>query len=127
MASNRPYDFDDERSPSSPRFSPKHFGLLRPLLALVLICAIVYGGYFWFVRRIVVGPDEVLVLLRKDAGKSLPGDQVIIPRPPKSDSPDFAAWDEKYGDCNGIVEQVYQAGTYFGFSPWDYERDVIKL
>lgn len=99
----------------------------RALLGLVLTCAILYGGYFWFVRRIVVESDEVLVLMRKDAGKTLPGDQVIIPRPPKPDAPEHAKWHETYGDCNGIVEQVYQAGTYFAFSPWDYERDVIKL
>ena len=128
MATNRPSDFDGVRPASDserPRFN--NFATIRTLVALLLIGAFVYGAYFWMFRRIVVGSDEVLVLLRKDGGRSLPGDQVIIPHPPKSDSPDYAKWKETFGDCNGIIEQVYQAGTYFGFSPWDYERDVIKI
>lgn len=128
MAINGPSDFDADRSPPvSNRFRSSNVGRIGALIALVLIGAFVYGAYLWMFRRIVVGPDEVLVLLRKDGGKSLPGDQVIIPRPPKSDSPDYAKWKETYGDCNGIVEQVYLPGTYFGFSPWDYEREVIDI
>ena len=125
-------EYDAIRPPPIPpriggMFSGGRFGGIRALVALALVCAIVYGGYFWFVRRIVVDDGEVLVLLRKDGSKSLPGDQVIIPRPPKSDSPDYAKWQETYGDCNGIVEQVYLPGTYFGFSPWDYEREVVNV
>src|SRR4051812_320270 len=128
----RASDFDNSRPPQVPPREPRgdsfsNFATLRRLIALVLIGILVYGIYFWFFRRIVVGPDEVLVLLRKDGGKSLPDDQIVIPRPPKSDSPDYAKWKERYGDCNGIVEQVYQAGVYFGFSPWDYEREVVDI
>ncbi|MBC8106698.1 MAG: hypothetical protein H7Z14_08930 [Anaerolineae bacterium] len=128
----RASDFDNSRPPPIPPrgsrgFSPANFASVRGIVALVLIGAIVYGGYFWFVRRIVVGPDEVLVLLRKDASKSLPGNKIIVPRPPPSDSAKHDEWKKEYGDCNGIIEQVYLPGTYFGFSPWDYEREVINI
>ncbi len=34
----------------------------------------------------------------------------------------YDAWEREYGDCNGILEQVYPEGTYFNFSPFDYDR-----
>lgn len=101
----------------------------RLLAGLLLAVVVVYGMYFWFVRRIVVPRDHVLVLLKKDGGQSLPGDQIVVPRPPTTDasSQAYKDWEAKYGDCNGILEQVYPEGTYFGFSPFDYERDVVKI
>jgi hypothetical protein len=104
-----------------------HGGLWSRLVAAILVWAIGYGFYFWEVRRVVVGPGEVLVLVKKNGSSSLPGDQIIVPRPPdqQKDPAAFAQWDKQYGDCNGILEQVYAEGTYFGFSPFDYEREVI--
>lgn len=103
--------------------------LIPGLLGLVLAIVIIYGGYYWFVRRIVVGPGEVLVLIKKDGSKSLPGDQIILPRAPdvKTDPAAFADWDNRYGDCNGILEQVQPEGVYFKYSPFDYEREVLAL
>jgi hypothetical protein len=77
----------------------------------------------------VVGPNQVLVLLRKDGTRSLPTDEVIVPRPAGSEAePEkFQKWKERYGDCNGIIEQVYLPGTYFGFSPFDYERYILPV
>ena len=46
--------------------------LVKVLLALLVI----YGAYFWLIRRVVVGPNEVLVLLKKNGSRSLPGDQI---------------------------------------------------
>jgi len=43
-------------------------------LSLALILTLLYGGGFWFIRRVVVAPNEVLVLLKKDGSRSLPGD-----------------------------------------------------
>lgn len=107
-------------SPKDP--SPKAPGIL----AIILIIALIYGGYFWFVRRVVVPPGNVLVLLKKNGTVSLPGNQVVIPRAPDPKNADaFKAWQEKYGDCNGILEAVYPEGTYFSFSPFDYEREVL--
>jgi regulator of protease activity HflC (stomatin/prohibitin superfamily) len=101
-------------------------GAAPTLVAFVMMLIIVYLGYFWFVRRIVVGPGQVMVVMRKDAGRSLPADQIIIPRAPDpKDTSAFEQWNQKYGDCNGILEQVYPEGTYFGFSPFDYEREVV--
>jgi regulator of protease activity HflC (stomatin/prohibitin superfamily) len=59
----------------------------------------------------------------------LPGDQIIIPRAPDKtkDPSGYAAWEKQYGDCNGILEQVHLPGTYFSFSPFDYERRIEKM
>jgi regulator of protease activity HflC (stomatin/prohibitin superfamily) len=106
----------------------QNVSLGHTLLSLLLVAAILYGGYFWFVRRVVVGPDEVLVVLKKDGSRSLEGDQIIIPRPPDpKDASASAAWEQAYGDVNGILEAVYPPGTYFKFSPFDYERAVINI
>jgi regulator of protease activity HflC (stomatin/prohibitin superfamily) len=99
----------------------------RKLVALGLILGIGYVLYFWEVRRVVVDQGHVLVVLKKNGSRSLKGDQIIIPHPPKEGSPEYAAWQKEYGDCNGILEQVYPEGTYFAFSPFDYERYLIKL
>jgi regulator of protease activity HflC (stomatin/prohibitin superfamily) len=106
------------------------FGSFRPrgwifLAQLALALLVIYGAYYWFVRRVVVEPDHVLVLVKKDGDRSLPGDQLIIPdRKTYPGGPD--AWDKLYGDANGIHEGVYLTGTYF-FSPFDVERTTHKI
>ena len=107
---------------------PPGFGRGRLIVVLAVAAIALYGSYFWLIRRVVVHQGQVLVLIRKDASLSLPGDQVIIPRPPDSkDSAAYEQWEKTYGDCNGILEQVYSEGVYFGFSPWDYERQVFDI
>src|SRR5437016_4516702 len=64
------------------RFPWQHIAPGPALVSLALVLAILYGGYLWFIRRVVVEPNEVLVLLKKDGNRSLEGDQIIIPRPP---------------------------------------------
>src|SRR5688572_6952943 len=54
--------FDDDDGPRR-SFDLK---LIPILFAALIAIGIVYGGYFWFVRRVVVGPGEVLVLMKKD-------------------------------------------------------------
>ncbi|MBI3329822.1 MAG: hypothetical protein HYZ81_24335 [Nitrospinae bacterium] len=106
----------------------QNFSLGPALVALLLVAAVFYGGYFWFVRRVVVGPDEVLVLMKKDGSRSLEGDQIVIPRPPDPKDPTaYAAWEHTYADVNGILEAVFPPGTYFKFSPFDYEREVMNI
>jgi len=102
--------------------------VFRAIVGIVIAAAVLYGGYFWMLRRIVVGPGQVLVLLKKDGSHSLPGNQIIVPRPPDehADPDGYQKWQQQYGDCNGILEQVYLPGTYFGFSPFDYEREVTS-
>ena len=97
------------------------FLLVKVLLALLVI----YGAYFWLIRRVVVDPDKVLVLMKKDGDRSLDGDQVVIPDS-KSYPGGRDAWEKAYGDVNGIQEGVYLTGTYF-FSPFDYERTVEPI
>jgi regulator of protease activity HflC (stomatin/prohibitin superfamily) len=97
------------------------FLLIKVALALLVI----YGAYYWLVRRVVVDPDQVLVLMKKDGGRSLPGDQIVIPDP-KTYPGGAEAWEKAYGGANGILEAVYLTGSYF-FSPFDYERSVEKI
>ena len=117
--------FDDD---DGPRWS-SNLKLIPILFAALIAIGIVYGGYFWFVRRVVVGPGEVLVLMKKDGSRSLPGDQIVIPRAPdqKTDPAGYAEWEKQYGDVNGILEDVQPEGTYFKYSPFDYEREVVPL
>src|SRR5579864_2343058 len=82
----------------------------RNIVAFILALLFIYGAYFWFIRRVVVHQGQVLVLLKKNGARSLSGDQVIIPRPP-TDPSARAQWEKTYGDCNGILEQVYLEGT----------------
>jgi len=114
-------------APLSPQ--GRSFSRTSILVLLALGIGLVYLFYFWTIRRVVVGPSEVLVLLKKNGSKSLPDDQIVVPRPPdrEKDADAYAKWEEQYGDCNGILEQVYPPGTYFNFSPFDYERTVIDL
>src|SRR5687768_1668314 len=126
-----------QTAPSGGSPPPRHGGPqpppLRPgrsywkqLAIVVAGLAVIYAGYFWLVRRYVVADSEVLVLLRKDAGRSLPGDQIVIPA--KAGYPDGdEAWEAAYGDVNGILESVYLTGTYFGFSPFDFERETYPI
>jgi regulator of protease activity HflC (stomatin/prohibitin superfamily) len=105
---------------------------IQKIVSVVLVLAVGYGLYVWEVCREVVEPNHVLVLMKKNGSKSLPDNNVIIPRPPSDTSdPQYAAklkeWNDKYADCNGILEQVYPEGTYFQFSPFDYEREVISI
>ena len=120
---------DGPPPPRPPRIPGRLPSKTQVIATLVLAAGILYAGYFWLIRRVVVGPNEVLVLMRKDASRSLPDDQIIIPRTPDAQKEPAAydKWEKTYGDCNGIIEEVYPAGTYFKFSPFDYERFVIDV
>jgi regulator of protease activity HflC (stomatin/prohibitin superfamily) len=119
---------DGSTPPSARRPLPRP-GLVRVLIIGLLAFCVIYAAYFWLIRRVVVGADEVMILIKKDGSRSLPGDQIIIPRPPDpaTNAEAYAAWEKDYGDCNGILEQVYLPGTYFGFSPVDYERMIVPI
>lgn len=119
----------DDAIPPPPKIPGRGPGKAQVIATLVLGVIVVYGGYFWMIRRVSVGRDEVMVLMRKNGTKSLPEGQIIIPRMPDAtkDAKAYEAWKQTYGDCNGIQEDVYPAGTYFKFSPFDYERFVIDV
>jgi len=101
-------------------------GIFGSLATLALAAAVAYGGYLWFVKRVVVPQGNVLVLLKKDGSRSLPGDQVVVPAAPDAtkDPAGYDKWAQEFADVNGILEQVYQEGTYFAFSPFDFEREL---
>ncbi len=121
--------FNRSRPPGDPTVAAPgsrypRFG--SPWLVLIAAAVVIYLGYFWFERRVVVGADDVLVLMRKHGTRSVAGDQVIIPN--AATYPGGAdAWKKEFGDANGILEGVYLTGTYFGFSPFDYERQVVPV
>ena len=46
---------------------------------------------------------------------------------PQTDPDRYADWKKRYDGCNGIMEETYPAGTYFKFSPFDYEREIIDV
>lgn len=120
----------DQPHRTTPPPIPRRYGQFswtRTLIALGVALVGVYLLYLWFIVRVVVSEGEVLVLMRKDGSRSLPGDQVVIPKAPDPGSPQYAQWEKEYGDCNGILEEVKKSGTYFGFSPFDYERTVEKM
>lgn len=98
-------------------------------LVFGLIAVLVYAIYFWEFRRIVVPPDHVLVVMKKWGTKSLPGDQIIIPRAPDraKDPAGYDKWEQQWKDYNGIYEHVYSEGVYFGFGPFDYERYILPV
>lgn len=116
---------DDFRGRGKPPTPPQR-ALVPTLVGLVLSLLIIYMGYFWFIKRIVVNSGQVLIVLKKHGTRSLPDDQIVIPKAPdRNTNPDaYAAWDRQYGECNGILEEVFTEGTYFNFSPFDYEREV---
>jgi regulator of protease activity HflC (stomatin/prohibitin superfamily) len=122
-------DSDDETMPGRRGVPGGSFGMLPSLLMLIVAALVVYLAYFWFVRRVSVDSGHVLVVMKKYGGRSLDGDQVVIPRPPnqKSEPAGYAEWEKKYRDVNGIMEQVYLPGVYFGFSPFDYERTTVGM
>ncbi|MFO0974623.1 MAG: SPFH domain-containing protein [Phycisphaerae bacterium] len=98
-------------------------------LLLVVLAGLVYGGWWWFVERVEVGPNALLVLVNK-TGRELPdsaGDQVVLyPELVKA----LAAKDGRSNDwvrehTKGIRYEVLREGRYF-FSPIDFERIVIR-
>src|SRR4051794_15175522 len=92
------------RGPRMPTFRPD---MIRTIVVLIVAVAFIYGAYFWFIRRVVVGPNQVLVLLKKNGTRSLSGDQIIVPRAPdrEKDRAAYDAWAKRYADCNGIMEE----------------------
>ncbi len=95
-----------------------------PWLIVAIILA--YPFYWWFVKRVEVGPNELLVLVNK-TGRELPadgaGDQIVLyPELVKSLAAKDGRSDEWVRDhYKGVRYEVLKEGRYF-FSPIFYER-----
>jgi len=95
------------------------------IIALLLIA---YPFYLWYIERVEVGPNELLVLVNK-TGQSLPpefGDQVILyPELVKAIAAKTGVSEAKVREgYKGIQYEVLKEGRYF-ISPIFHER--IKL
>ena len=73
------------------------------LVRLAVASAIVYAGYFWFVRRLSSMPTRCWCCSEGRATTASPAT-----RSSSRTRPSFPggrdAWEKEYGDCNGIVE-----------------------
>jgi len=59
-----------------------------------------------------VPAGKVLVLLKKNGSRSLPGDQIIVPRPPiRNRRHGIRKVEGEFGDVNGVLEEVYPERT----------------
>ena len=82
---------------------------LAPILASpILILLAVVLGFFWFVCRVDVGPDECLVLTKKTGTQPPPG--AVIAEPGQA----------------GVQREPYGPGRYF-FIPWLWESEKQPL
>ena len=99
------------------------------LIAGVLLPALAGGGYWWFVARVEVAPDQILILVNK-TGKTLPdelrdefGDQVILYPDLVKAVADRTGKSEAYvkNHYKGIRYEVLTAGRYF-LHPYYYKR-----
>jgi len=108
---------------------PGEFHIVPTIITLLVVVALAGLIYFWFFVRVVVGPGEALVLLKKNGSRSLEGDQIIIPGPPdrQTDPQGYAQWQRAIADFNGIIEKPEKPGTYFGYGPISYERHIVKI
>lgn len=107
--------------------------LMGVLFAAVLLTA-GFGVYYWFVERVEVGPNEILVLVNK-TGRLIPqktgdvytGDQVILhPAMVKQLAKQTGRSEEQVRkDYKGIQYEVRTEGRHF-VSPILYERIIAK-
>lgn len=111
-------DFQQVRLPEFPKVS--RLGLLVGVIVVLVIAGVCY---WWFVQRVEVGPEEVLILVRK-VGSDLPLEaetQVILyPELLKTlgEPPDSI----KY---KGIIYEPKPPTRYF-YDPFFWERRVVK-
>lgn len=109
------------RPPRVPKIS-----LFGVLLVVILVA---YPFYYWFVRRVEVGANELLVLINK-TGYRLPAqydDQVVLYPELVTDLARQRGWSEdKVRDAyKGVRYEVYREGRYFHSPVW-YERVLMK-
>lgn len=127
-------DYDAPPPPRGPRVvrpsipSPWRPGRIAQLVALLVALAAGYGFYEWFIVRVEIPPEKVLVLVNK-TGRTLPttfGDQVVL-YPALVDK--LAAETGKDADWvrnhyKGIVYEPVTEGRHW-YSPIWYKRTVV--
>ena len=92
------------------------------LLGLVVVLGVTAVGYWWFVQRVEVPREHVLVLIRK-VGQPLPGEaagQVVL-------YPELLKQLGEPADCKkykGVVYDVKAEGRYF-YDPFFWQRKKI--
>ena len=115
--------------PSIPR---RRVPWIQPVITAVVTLAVLIFVVVWFVVRVPVGDNEILVLVNK-TGKTLPpeladefGDQVVLyPELVQAIVAETGESEEEVRNgYKGIRYEVYTAGNHF-FNPYSYKR--IKM
>jgi regulator of protease activity HflC (stomatin/prohibitin superfamily) len=112
---SRPRQFDTPQLPKIPGRAVL-FGLIL-LLPILGVC------YWWFVQRVEVGPDQVLVLVRK-VGRDLPeqAETQVVLYPALLQALGEPADSTKY---KGIIYEPKPPTRYF-YDPFFWERRTVK-
>ena len=103
--------------------------LIATAISGLLLLAVAIGGFMWFVVRVEVEPNEILVLVNK-TGKTIPpelagefGDQVVLYPELVRAITESTGESEKYvrNGYKGIRHDVLGEGRYFP-NPYSYKR-----
>lgn len=115
-----------------PPFPPIRIPLIGGIVGLVLLAFVTVLAFFWFIVRVEVPSNHLLVLIQKTGGvlpAGLPvefGDQVILyPELVKSVSQKTGtSEDDVRADYKGIRFEVLTEGRHW-YNPFNYERQVV--
>lgn len=109
-------------------------GRVGRIVSLVLLLVVLIGGYYWFIERVEVPADHVLVLINK-TGKSVPaelydkyGDQVVLyPELVSAVAAKTGETEEQVRErYKGIRYEVMTEGRYF-FNPYFFKRLIYPM
>lgn len=120
------YEEDNSfRMTREPEELPPRASGWKRILGVVIGLGLAYGAYWWFIERVEVRANELLVLVNK-TGHEVPtwaGDQVVLYPELVGRLAKETGWSEERvrGGYKGVRFEMLKEGRYF-FSPVWYER-----